>query len=209
MQHTQPTDPRNDHGNDDRRPETLAAERERPQGAPGHPHRLGRTVVRRRHRAGHPGGHRDAHRRPGDPATAGIALQAVDLFAIWPMFVASLVCLGSGVLLGVGSRYGLVRYWWVAVKFAINVLMSILIFFALRPGVGEAAGVGERLLAGDPTAVVPDGLIYPVVVAPTLLLIAYVLSTVKPWGRTRRPTPPAAAIPARAERARAPIGARS
>lgn len=144
-----------------------------------------------------------------DPATAGIALQAVDLFAIWPMFVASLVCLGSGVLLGVGSRYGLVRYWWVAVKFAINVLMSMLIFFALRPGVGEAAGVGERLLAGDPTAVVPDGLIYPVVVAPTLLLIAYVLSTVKPWGRTRRPTPPAAAIPARAERARAPIGARS
>lgn len=141
-----------------------------------------------------------------DPATAGIALQAVDLFAIWPMFGASLVCLGTGVVLGLGSKYGIVRYWWVAVKFSINVLMSILIFFALRPGVGEAAGVGERLLAGDPTAVVPDGLIYPVVVAPTLLLIAYVLSTVKPWGRTRRSTPPAAS-PARVEHDR--VGARS
>ncbi|MDN5852392.1 MAG: hypothetical protein L0K86_05995 [Actinomycetia bacterium] len=139
-----------------------------------------------------------------DPVTAGVALQAVDLFAVWPMFGASLVCLGAGVVLGLGGKYGLVRYWWVAVKLAINVLMSILIYVALRPGIGEAAGLGERLLAGDPTAVVPDGLIYPVVVAPTLLLIAYVLSTVKPWGRTRRPPMPTAAGPARS--GRSPIG---
>lgn len=138
-----------------------------------------------------------------DAATAGVALVAVDLFAVWPMVGASLVCLGTGVVLGLGSRYGLVRYWWVAIKLAITVLMSVLTFFALRPGVGEAATVGERLLAGDPTAVVPDGLIYPVVVAPTLLLIAYVLSTVTPWGRIRRPRPPVTGP------ARVPVGARS
>lgn len=142
-----------------------------------------------------------------DPVTAGVSLQAVDLFAVWPMFGASLVCLGTGVVLGVGSKYGLVRYWWVAVKFAINVLMSILIFFALRPGIGEAAAVGQRLLAGDdPTAVVPDGLIYPVVVAPTLLLVAYVLSTVKPWGRTRRRPTPTATGPALVERPSIGVG---
>lgn len=130
-----------------------------------------------------------------DPRTAGTAIQAVDLFAIWPMFGTSIVCLVSGVMLGIGSKYGLVRYWWVAVKLVINVVMSALIFFALRPGIGEAASIGERMVAGDPTAVVPADLLYPVVVAPTLLVIAYLLSVFKPWGRVRRErrdaTPPA------------------
>lgn len=122
-----------------------------------------------------------------EPQTAGLAIQAVDLFAVWPMFGASVVCLLSGVVLGVGSKYGLVRYWWVAVKLGVNVLMSLLIVGALRPGIGEAAGLGARLTAGDPTAAVPADLLYPVVVAPSLLLFAYLLSVFKPWGRIARP----------------------
>lgn len=138
-----------------------------------------------------------------DPQTAGMALQAVDLFAIWPMFAASLLSLGTGVLLGMGSKYGLLRYKWVATKLVVNVLMSVLIFIALRPGVGEAATIGARMLAGDPSAQVPEGLIFPVIVAPTLLLIAYFLATFKPWGTTRasRPSQP------RAQQTRIPVGA--
>lgn len=122
----------------------------------------------------------------GDPQTAGTAVQAVELFAIWPMFGASLVCLGAGMVLALGSKYGLLRYWWVATKFGITVLMSTLIVVSLRPGIDEAASVGERLMAGDITASVPSGLLFPVFVAPTLLLTAYLLSVFKPWGRIRR-----------------------
>src|SRR3569833_1484505 len=86
---------------------------------------------------------------------------------------AALLTLASGAVLGLGSKYGLVRYWWVAVKLAVNVLMALLILFALRPGIDEAA---EH----------PEGLLYPVVVAPALLLIASVLSVFKPWGRVRK-----------------------
>lgn len=70
-----------------------------------------------------------------DPQTAGMGVQAVDVFAVWPMFGASIVCLAAGVVLGVGSRYGLLRYRWVAVavKLGINVAMSTLIVIALRP----------------------------------------------------------------------------
>jgi hypothetical protein len=117
--------------------------------------------------------------------TAGVALQAVEVFAVWPMFGASLVCLATGTVLGLGSKYGLLRYWWVAVKFGINVVMSTLIVTALRTGIGDAATIGERLMAGDPAAAVPADLIFPVVVAPTLLIAAYVLSTFKPWGTIR------------------------
>lgn len=125
------------------------------------------------------------------PRTAGTAVAALELFAIWPMFGASLVCLASGAVLGLGSKYGLLRYWWVAVKLAINVLMSILIVAALRPGIEEAAGLADRLLAGDATAEVPAGLLFPVVVAPSLLLTAYLLSVFKPGGRIGGRTRPA------------------
>jgi|SRR5690606_5464718 hypothetical protein len=119
-----------------------------------------------------------------DLATAGMALQAVDMFAVWPMFAASLVCLGTGVVLGLGSKYGLLRYKWVVVKFVINLGMSTLIYFALRPGVGDAATLGERMLAGEQLSA-PADLLGPVIVAPTLLLTAFLLSVFKPWGRTR------------------------
>lgn len=121
-----------------------------------------------------------------DPATAGVAIQAVDMFAIWPMFGASVVCLVSGTVLGLTSKYGLVRYRWVTTKLVLNVGMSFLIAFLLRPGMAEAARIGERMVAGDPTAVLPPNLLGPVVVAPTLLLLAYFLSVFKPWGRVRR-----------------------
>jgi hypothetical protein len=119
----------------------------------------------------------------GDPRTAGMAVRAVELFAIWPMFAASLLCLAAGVVLWLGGKYGLVRYWWVTVKLVLNVLMSTLIVVSLRPGIGEAASIGERLMAGDTTVSVPAGLLFPVVVAPSMLLAAYLLSVFKPWGR--------------------------
>jgi hypothetical protein len=120
-----------------------------------------------------------------DPRTAGMAVQAVELFAIWPMFAASLLCLTAGVVLGLGGKYGLVRFWWVAVKLVLNVLMSTLIIVSLRPGIDEAASVGERLMAGDTTASISAQLLFPVAVAPSMLLTAYLLSVYKPWGRIR------------------------
>lgn len=134
----------------------------------------------------------------GDPRTAGMAIQAVELFAIWPMFSASLLCLAAGVVLGLGGKYGLLRYWWVVVKLALNLLMSTLIVVSLRPGIDEAASIGARLMAGDTTVSVPAGLLFPVVVAPSMLLTAYLLSVFKPWGRVRAIDPYSSTI----ERAR-------
>lgn len=108
-----------------------------------------------------------------DPQTAGTALRAVRMFAVWPMFGASLACLASGLVLGLSSGYGVLRYWWVAIKLGVNLLMAALIVLALRPGI-EAAASGGR----------PEDLLYPVFVAPTLLLTAYVLAVWKPRART-------------------------
>lgn len=119
------------------------------------------------------------------PGTAAIALQALPLL-IWPMLVGSLVCLTSGLVLGLYSRYGVVRYWWVAIKFAINVVFSTLIVVALWPGVRDAAGHGRNLAAGIPDGFTIDQIIYPPIVSPTGLVVAVLLAGYKPWGRIRR-----------------------
>ncbi|MEV4603790.1 hypothetical protein AB0K15_41225 [Amycolatopsis sp. NPDC049253] len=120
-----------------------------------------------------------------DPAVTATSLRALEFFAVWPMFTASVLTLATGVVLGLGSKYGLVRYWWVAAKLAVNVLMAVLILVALRPGIDAAADYGRALVAGE-TAARPADLLYPVFVAPSLLLFSYLMTVFKPWGLLRR-----------------------
>ena len=119
-----------------------------------------------------------------DPATAALCYRALRLFAVWPMVGSGIVCLASGILLGLGTKYGLLRYWWVAVKLVINVALCTLILLALRPSVLDVAAYGTAT-ADQNTATAAGSLIFPAIVSPTALLIAMVLSVFKPWGRIR------------------------
>jgi hypothetical protein len=121
-----------------------------------------------------------------DPATRGIAYQALGLFVVWPMLTAGLVCLLSGLVLGLGSRWGLVRYWWVAVKLTLNLLICTLILLSLRPGMADVRAYGRDLSAGIPPHGSVSDLFFPPAVSLTALSLAVVLSVAKPWGRIRR-----------------------
>lgn len=120
-------------------------------------------------------------------ATEAVSYQALELFAVWPLLTAGLVTLVSGVVLGLGSHYGLVRYWWVAVKLALNLLLVVLVAVALRPGLAEAASYGEALAAGRAVDAAVDNLAFPPIVSGLALVTATILSVFKPWGRIRRP----------------------
>ena len=115
-----------------------------------------------------------------DPVTASLCYQALELFAVWPMLTMGVVCLVSGVVLGLGSKYGLVRYWWVAVKLVLNVVLCVLVLVALRSGVQEAAEYGRTM-----TGPAPDAMVFPPIVSTVSLLFATVVSVFKPWGRVR------------------------
>lgn len=119
--------------------------------------------------------------------TTALAYQALGLFAVWPMFITGVVCLASGIVLGLGTRYGLVRYWWVLVKLVLNVVLVTLVFFALPGGVAAAVAYGEGLASGGPNLpAAPSDIVFPPVVSSTALLIAFLLAVYKPWGRVRR-----------------------
>ncbi|CAM3006724.1 hypothetical protein SAXI111661_13395 [Saccharomonospora xinjiangensis] len=103
----------------------------------------------------------------------------------WPLLIAGVTCLLSGVVLGLGTRYGLVRYWWVAVKLAIAVVFVALVVVLLWPAVEEAAGQ-SRAAGGAPSSEAASALLFPPIVSTTGLLVATTLAVVKPWGRIRR-----------------------
>jgi uncharacterized membrane protein len=111
----------------------------------------------------------------GDTATEAAAIRVLDLVTVWPMLTVGVLSLVTGVLLGLGSKYGLVRYWWVLVKLVLNVVLCLLILFALRGGVHDAQLAGRA----------SSDLIFPPIVSPTALTVAFVLSVFKPWGRVR------------------------
>jgi hypothetical protein len=102
------------------------------------------------------------------------------------MFSAAMVSLITGVILGLSSKYGLLRYWWVAIKLALNILLSTLILTALRGEVAKAADLGSRLAAGADLDWNFSNILYPPIVSPTALTVAFVLAVFKPWGHIRR-----------------------
>jgi hypothetical protein len=121
----------------------------------------------------------------GDDETRALGYRALELFAVWPLIATGLVCLASGVVLGLGTKWGLTRYWWVAVKLALNVLLVALVPVALRPEVIEKAEQARRFVAGEPASLAVGDLIFPPIVSPSLLLVAFVLAVFKPWGLIR------------------------
>ena len=121
-----------------------------------------------------------------DAQKAALCFQAVELFAVWPLIIAGVLSLLSGILLGMGTKYGLVRYWWVLVKLSLNLLLTTLVVISLRFGVADLAEYGRQLAVGTPTIEPSSDMLYPPIVSPTLLTVAFLLSVYKPWGRIRK-----------------------
>lgn len=124
--------------------------------------------------------------RTDDTGTRALCYQALGLFTVWPLLTVGLLCLASGVVLGLGGRYGLVRYWWVAAKLALNLVLTALVPLALRPSVAELTRLGRQLAAGEPVHAVLGNMAYPPIVSPVALLVAVTLAVFKPWGLIRK-----------------------
>jgi hypothetical protein len=59
-----------------------------------------------------------------DPRTMATAYTAIGMFAVPLLMTLGLLTLATGLMLGLGTRFGLVRYWWVVVKLVISVVLS-------------------------------------------------------------------------------------
>ncbi|MFF1732600.1 DUF2269 family protein [Streptomyces sp. NPDC058247] len=116
-----------------------------------------------------------------DPMVEG-ACRAMKVFTDWLVIPLALLTLLSGLLLSLGTPWGLARHRWVYAKFWLTLATTAASIFALRPGVNAAVAA---VTAGTPLPR-PSDLVAGTIVSLTAYLFMTVISVLKPWGLTRR-----------------------
>jgi len=109
------------------------------------------------------------------------AYSAMELTGWYVLIPLSLASLATGLIQSFGTKWGLIRHYWVLVKFSLTVFATIILLTFMR-------GFGNLVIgAAEPTSSGGHGGGSPVVhaVLGTLVLItAVLLSVYKPWGKT-------------------------
>jgi hypothetical protein len=111
---------------------------------------------------------------------------AAHFIATWLLAPLALVALTTGVLLGLLTGWGLLRYWWVTIKLVLTTILTGVILFVLVPSLGVAANAATAAQAFTtaerlPLAVAPAAGV-------TLLILMVVLAIFKPpWRLRSRP----------------------
>lgn len=123
-----------------------------------------------------------------DPAVQHTALGALYLIGGPLLIPVSLLAYTSGILLGFYSKWGVLKYRWVLVKFILTTVAVLLVPLSLLPGLSELSQLvantpPERLADLGPTGL---SMLAAGCVSTTMYVTNAVLSVLKPWGRTRR-----------------------
>lgn len=134
-----------------------------------------------------------------DPRSIYPAASLVDTWLVAPLAILSL---GTGLLLGSLTPWGVFRYWWVMIKLAITSVFTALVLFVLIPRLGMVAASVTRSDAGPLSIGQRVLLVIAPALASLLLLLNVGLAMFKP-GRRRRPR----ATPEGASFLRTPSGA--
>jgi hypothetical protein len=109
---------------------------------------------------------------------------AADLIGSTLLVPLVFVALGTGMLQGLLTPWGLFRHWWVTLKFALTLAGTVLALLVLRPALDaavQATLAGAPLPTRDRLMLVRDSGAASVVLVVTVLLSVY-----KPFGRVRR-----------------------
>jgi hypothetical protein len=115
---------------------------------------------------------------------AYVSMNLIGLYVIVPMGLAALA---TGLIQALGTEWGLLRHYWVLVKFLLTILATILLLLHQFTAVAEAA----RRVSGTVPGLLPNPgklgtqLVGDSVLALLVLLVITALSVFKPWGRTR------------------------
>src|SRR5215813_4947765 len=73
-----------------------------------------------------------------DPNVAAVSYQAIRIFAVWTLIPVGLISLVTGWLLAYGTRYGVLKHWWVVIKLVLNIVLTVLVPLALLPTLNDA-----------------------------------------------------------------------
>jgi len=124
-----------------------------------------------------------------DADTLRTAYRAMPLLGDPLILPLSLLSLLTGLVLALGTPWGLFRFQWVNVKFWLTLAAAAASVFQLTARLHEAADVVARHPTGSIAAMHLGFTRYNLVIVPFVALTVYVvnvvLSVFKPWGRRR------------------------
>jgi TRAP-type uncharacterized transport system fused permease subunit len=110
----------------------------------------------------------------GDDALARSLYRAVET-SVWLTVPIGVLAAATGVVLGLGTKWGLARYWWVVIKEVAVVPVVVTDLLVVAPAAHDGA---QGQLSGR--------LLDPAIADVVVLGLATVVSLVKPFGRTAR-----------------------
>jgi hypothetical protein len=123
------------------------------------------------------GSHDDAKVRAGY-----LVMDLTTRYAIVPLAVASLL---SGLLSSLGTSWGLLRHWWVLIKFGLIVVATVVLSLQLEPISALADAAVDDGLAEGQWSQARLSLVVHAAGGLLVLLAALVLAVYKPRGMTR------------------------
>lgn len=100
----------------------------------------------------------------------------------WVVFPVALLTLLTGLLMALGSSWGLARHRWIYTKFWLTLAMIVGTFFGFRDSIVDAY---TDVTAGHPLADADEVLLGPMI-SLTSYVFMVALSVLKPWGLTKR-----------------------
>lgn len=117
-----------------------------------------------------------------------VAMNVIGLLVIVPLSIASLL---TGIVQGLGTPWGLFRYYWVVAKLALTIAATALLMLHQFIAVATAA---EKVMLPAPGSLPDVGplatqLVFDAGLAIVVLLVTTTLSVFKPWGRIRELVP--------------------
>lgn len=119
-----------------------------------------------------------------DPSTVRGAYMAMGTIVTWIIVPFALASLLTGLIVSLGTRWGLFRHYWVLISFLLTTIATVFLLMEapgiadLRDLAADPAASGEDLLARGSTLVHSIG-------GMVVLLAVMVLNVYKPRGMTR------------------------
>jgi hypothetical protein len=117
-----------------------------------------------------------------DPQTVYPAAHLIGQVLVAPLAIASL---GTGVALALLTPWGLLRYWWTAIKLTITAVLTGAVVFVLVPQLGAGANATTGLTPRALTTAEKLPLLLAPAVASSLLVLNVALAIYKPRWRLR------------------------
>jgi hypothetical protein len=122
-----------------------------------------------------------------DPERLRTAYTAMGIFGDVLIIPVSLAILITGLTLGLGTRWGLLRHYWVLTKFVLTLALAAASTFGLRARIADAVDNLPAVSAGaHDVGSVGVLLVFLLPVALGVYVTTTVLAIYKPWGLTRR-----------------------